>query len=30
MRTVVLVGGDTAAEVGPWLVALRGRVGAAT
>jgi precorrin-3B C17-methyltransferase / cobalt-factor III methyltransferase len=26
MRTVVLVSGDTAAEVGPWLVALRGRV----
>ena len=26
MRTVVLVGGDTAAEAGPWLVALRGRV----
>jgi precorrin-3B C17-methyltransferase len=25
MRTVVLVAGDTAAEVGPWLVALRGR-----
>ena len=25
MRTVVLVGGDTAAEAGPWLVALRGR-----
>jgi precorrin-3B C17-methyltransferase len=24
MRTVVLVAGDTAAEVGPWLVALRG------
>lgn len=32
MRTVVLVGGDTAAEAGPWLVALRGaaRVEAAT
>jgi precorrin-3B C17-methyltransferase len=29
MRTVVVVAGDTAAEVGPWLVALRGRVGAA-
>jgi precorrin-3B C17-methyltransferase len=27
MRTVVLVAGDTAVEVGPWLVALRGRVG---
>jgi precorrin-3B C17-methyltransferase len=27
MRTVVLVAGDTAAEVGPWLVALRGRAG---
>jgi precorrin-3B C17-methyltransferase len=25
MRTVVLVAGDTAAEAGPWLVALRGR-----
>jgi precorrin-3B C17-methyltransferase len=25
MRTVVLVAGDTAVEVGPWLVALRGR-----
>ncbi|WCB93017.1 putative cobalt-factor III C(17)-methyltransferase [Baekduia alba] len=30
MRTVVLVSGDSAAEVGPWLVALRGPVGAAT
>ncbi|MCW2996049.1 MAG: precorrin-3 methylase, partial [Conexibacter sp.] len=25
MRTVVLVAGDTAAQAGPWLVALRGR-----
>lgn len=25
MRTIVLVAGDTAAEAGPWLVALRGR-----
>ncbi|HEY6759424.1 MAG TPA: SAM-dependent methyltransferase, partial [Baekduia sp.] len=27
MRTVVLVAGETSADAGPWLVALRGRLG---